>query len=107
MFSVILTGPTGFNPMLRRGENVFVPEGQHDGSQVRSARTGVWTFTERHVGRFWPEAEGAASRRDDTDRSHARSAWKKRPSKEPSRRVRYDRARLIPDVFLVENVPCF
>jgi hypothetical protein len=32
----------------------------------------VWTFTE---GRFWPEAEWAASRRDDTDRSQARSAW--------------------------------
>jgi hypothetical protein len=27
----------------------------------------------------------------------------KRPPKEPSRRVRYDRARLIPEVFLVES----
>jgi hypothetical protein len=31
-----------------------------------------------------------ASRRDDTDRSLARSAWKC-PSEDPSRRVRYDR----------------
>ena len=28
----------------------------------------------------------------------------KRPSKEPSRRARYDRPQLIPQVFLVENV---
>jgi hypothetical protein len=58
-----------------------------DRSQARSA-SGVWTFTEGHAGRFSPE--GAASRREDTDRSQARSAWK-RPSKEPSRRARYDR----------------
>jgi hypothetical protein len=31
----------------------------------------------------------------------------KRPSKEPSRRVRYDRAQLIPQVFLVESESCF
>ena len=36
------------------------------------------------------------------DRSLARSAWK-RPPKEPSRRVRYDRAHLITEVFLVES----
>ena len=30
---------------------------------------------------FRPEAEGAASRRDDTDRSLARSAWKSVPRK--------------------------
>jgi hypothetical protein len=30
---------------------------------------------------FHPEAEGAASRRDDTDRSLARSAWKSGPRK--------------------------
>ena len=41
----------------------------------------VWTFTEDHVGRFCPEVEGAASRRDDTDRSLARSAWKSVPRK--------------------------
>ena len=33
-----------------------------------------------------------------TDRSLARSALEKRPSKEPSRRVRYDRAQLIPEL---------
>jgi hypothetical protein len=37
----------------------------------------------------------SASRRDNTDRSLARSAWEKRPPKNPSRRVRYDRAKLI------------
>jgi hypothetical protein len=31
----------------------------------------------------------------------------KRPSKEPSRRVRYDRAQLIPQVFLVEMCAVF
>ena len=31
----------------------------------------------------------------------------KRPSKEPSRRVRYDRAQLIPEVFLVELCAVF
>jgi hypothetical protein len=36
-----------------------------------------------------------------SDRSLARSAWGKGPSKEPSRRVRYDRAQRIPDIFLV------
>jgi hypothetical protein len=36
------------------------------------------------------------------DRSQARSAWEASP-KEPSRRVRYDRAQLIPEVFLVES----
>jgi hypothetical protein len=35
----------------------------------------------------------SASRRDNTDRSLARSAWKKRPSQQPSRRVQYDRLR--------------
>src|SRR5580700_4003879 len=36
----------------------------------------------------------SASRRDDTDRSLARSAWKSVPrKKEPSRRVRYDQVR--------------
>ena len=49
----------------------------------------------------------SASRRDNTDRSLARSAWGKRPSKEPSRRVRYDRAQLIPEVFLVEMCAVF
>ena len=57
-------------------------------------------------GDFRPVGEEAASRRDDTDRSLARSAWE-RASKEPSRRVRYDRARLIPDVFLVEMCAVF
>ena len=41
------------------------------------------------------------------DRSLARSAWGKRPSKEPSRRVRYDRAQLIPEVFLVQMCAVF
>jgi hypothetical protein len=49
----------------------------------------------------------SASRRDNTDRSLARSALGKRPSKEPSRRVRYDRAQLIPEVFLVEMCAVF
>jgi hypothetical protein len=31
--------------MLRRGENVFVPEGQHDGSQARSA----WSHEENSL----------------------------------------------------------
>jgi hypothetical protein len=44
-------------------------------------RSGVWTFAEGHVGRFCPEVEGAASRRVDTDRSLARSAWKSVPRK--------------------------
>ena len=71
--------------------------------------SGVGTFTEQKVTLrdFRPEAEGSASRRDDTDRSLARSTWKKRTSKEPSRRARYDRARLIPDVFLVEMCAVF
>ena len=41
------------------------------------------------------------------DRSQARSAWEKRPSKEPSRRVRYDRVQLIPQVFLGEMCVVF
>jgi hypothetical protein len=40
------------------------------------------------------------SRSDNADRSLARSAWESAPRK-PSRRVRYDRAHLIPEVFLV------
>ena len=40
----------------------------------------------------------ARPRRDNTDRSLARSAWENRPSEEPSRRVRYDRAQLLLDV---------
>ena len=43
------------------------------------------------------------SRRDNTDRSLARSAWYSVPRKKPSRRVRYERAQLIPEVFLVEG----
>src|SRR5580700_8386004 len=40
------------------------------------------------------EMSASASRRDDTDRSLARSAWKSVPrKKEPSRRVRYDQVR--------------
>ena len=49
----------------------------------------------------------SASRRDNTDRSLARSAWEKRPSKEPSRRVRYDREQLDPEVCLVEMCGVF
>jgi hypothetical protein len=49
-------------------------------------------FDERMV--FVPEGQH--------DRSQARSAWKSVPPKEPSRRVRYDRARLIHEVCLVE-----
>src|SRR5580700_6852652 len=51
------------------------------------------------------------------DRSLARSAWKSVPamskrqrvdsSKEPSRRVRYDRAQRIPEVFLVHMCAVF
>ncbi len=36
------------------------------------------------------------------DRSQARSAWESPTPKDPSRWVRYDRARLIPSIFLVE-----
>jgi len=46
-------------------------------------------------------------RRDNTDRSLARSAWEKRASKEPSRTVRYDRAQLIQEVFPVEMCAVF
>jgi NAD(P)-dependent dehydrogenase (short-subunit alcohol dehydrogenase family) len=41
------------------------------------------------------------------DRSQARSAWVSVPPKEPSRRVRYDRAQLIPEVFLVGRCAVF
>jgi hypothetical protein len=54
--------------------------------------------------RYCCEMSASASRRDNTDCSLARSAWKSVPRKESSRRVRYDRAQLIPEVFLVENV---
>src|ERR1700719_2082454 len=40
----------------------------------------------------------ARPRRDNTDRRGARSAGENRPSEEPSRRVRYDRAQLLLDV---------
>jgi hypothetical protein len=36
------------------------------------------------------------------DRSQARSAWEQCPSNVPSRRVRFDRAQSIPEVFLVK-----
>src|SRR5580700_10140581 len=49
----------------------------------------------------------SASRGDNTDRSLARSAWESAAPKEPSRRVRYDRAQLIPEVFLVEMCAVF
>jgi hypothetical protein len=38
---------------------------------------------------------------DKADRSLARSAWERAPRKNPSRRVRYDQAQLIREVFLV------
>jgi hypothetical protein len=41
------------------------------------------------------------------DRSQARSTWKSVLLKEPSRRVRYDWARLIHEVFLVEMCAVF
>jgi hypothetical protein len=37
------------------------------------------------------------------DRSLARSAWDSATPKKPSRRARYDRAQLIPEVFFVET----
>src|ERR1700685_4436724 len=49
----------------------------------------------------------SASRRDNTDRSLARSAWESVPSKEPSRRVRYDRTQRIPEVLLVDLCAVF
>jgi hypothetical protein len=76
-------------------------------------------ITEDHVQKFaprrscWKTQPGVERRevREDlgrlivpegrSDRSLARSAWGKGPSKEPSRRVRYDRAQRIPDIFLV------
>ena len=57
------------------GRMAFVPEGQADRSQARSA------LGTKCLG--------------------------KRPSKEPSRRVRYDRAQLIPQVFLIEMCAVF
>ena len=39
------------------------------------------------------EMSASASRRNDTDRSLARSAWASIPQKNRPRRVRYDRAR--------------
>src|SRR5215471_12644302 len=42
-----------------------------------------------------------------TDRSLARSAWESVPKKKPSRRVRYDRAHLIPEVFFVQMCAVF
>jgi hypothetical protein len=56
---------------------------------------GVWTFERAKT------SGRSASRRGQDDRSQARSAWKS-PSKVPSRRVRYDRAQPIPEVFLGE-----
>ena len=53
------------------------------------------------------EMSASASRRDDTDRSLARSAWESDPGKEPSRRVRYDRAQRMAEVFLVEMCAVF
>jgi hypothetical protein len=53
----------------------------------------------------WDDAEQdilfILSRRDKADRSLARSAWERAPPKNPSRRVRYDQAQLIREVFLV------
>ena len=42
----------------------------------------------------------SASRRDNPDRSQARSAWESVPRKNRPVGVRYDRAQLIPEVFL-------
>ena len=64
-------------------------------------------ISQQALARCCCEMSVSASRRDNTDRSLARSAWGKRPSKEPSRRVRYDRAQLIPEVFLVEMCAVF
>src|ERR1700675_4920209 len=54
----------------------------------------------------WQEVSASASRRDNTI-----VAWHevpgKRLSNEPSRRVRYDRAQLVPEVFLVEICALF
>ena len=36
----------------------FVPEGQHDSSQARSAWTGVWPFSEGNRGNFTIFAAG-------------------------------------------------
>jgi hypothetical protein len=63
------------------GYDRTVPPGQAPSGRRALRSPGVWTFTEGHVGRFWPETEGAASRRDDTHRSLARSAWKSVPRK--------------------------
>jgi hypothetical protein len=48
------------------------------------------------------EMSASASRRDDSDRKPGTKCLAKRPSKEPSRRVRYDRAQRNPEVFLVD-----
>src|ERR1700719_1565183 len=49
----------------------------------------------------------SASRRDNTDRSLARSAWESVPRKNRPVGVRYDRAQLIPEVFLVHMCAVF
>jgi hypothetical protein len=47
------------------------------------------------------------SRRDNPDRSLARSAWESASPKEPSRRVRYDQEQLIPKYFSSKFCACF
>jgi hypothetical protein len=61
-----------------------------DAREKRTFEAGVAGVQE--LARCCCEMSASASRRDDTDRSLARSAWESVPSKEPSRRVRYDRA---------------
>src|ERR1700719_794909 len=93
----------------------FVPEGQHDRSQALRAWPGVWTFGPRpkvlarnlvdtaevHAGKPQLDLSKASavewllSRRDRLIVARHEVPGKRQP-KEPSRRVRYDRAQLIP-----------
>src|SRR6476660_2475710 len=55
-------------------------------------------ISQQALARCCCEMSASVSRRDNTDRSLARSAWESVPPKEPSRRVRSDRAQLLPEV---------
>jgi hypothetical protein len=57
-------GNTGFDYLTSVTGGTNNTAGSSVSFQGGLAATEVWTFTEGHVGRFWPEAEGAASRRD-------------------------------------------
>src|ERR1700739_2722922 len=66
-----------------------------------------WREDKKCLGGLMPEGRGSVPE-GRFDRSLARSAWNGPTSKEPSRRVRYDRdADLIPEVFRGERCAVF